>query len=335
MLEILKKFDSFANADADRLNHLSGNAHIVEHEEGKIIFKRGSGNNSCHWLISGAVDLLDKDFNVNHLDTSSALAATMLDDTEPHELTAITTEPSRFLVVDREALTDAAPAAGSEPDTQQDTEEGIDWMSALLESHLFALVPPSNIQELFNRFEEVKYMQDDKVIEQGEVGDFFYVIQRGSARIDRANNGNVIKLAEVGAGSFFGEDALVREVPRNATITMLTPGILMRLGKDDFQQLLQKPSNEYVTLDEVKEARESGEQKLMILDVRLPKEFKQGSVETAVNIPVQLLHQNLGKLKNGITYICSCDGGHRSELAAYILIKGGFDAYILEQPQST
>lgn len=328
IVETLKKFAPFNELDETNLNEICSKAQLIDCEEGMIIFKRDGSNSSCHWLVSGGVDLLDKDFNVSHIDADSEQSKSMIDDNEPHELTAITTQDSTVLVLERSSF---SPSGTVESDDTHDQGEAIDWMSALLESHLFELVPPSNIQELFNRFEEKKYEPGDKVIVQGELGDYFYVMQRGRARIDRIVGNKITTLAEVGPGSFFGEDALVREIPRNATITMLSPGTLMRLGKEDFQQLLQKPSNEYVTLEEVNEARASGEQKLIILDVRLPKEFQQGSVEKAINIPVQLLHQNLKKLRDNATYVCCCDGGHRSELAAYILSKGGFDAFILEQ----
>ncbi len=50
-----------------------------------------------------------------------------------------------------------------------------------------------------------------------------------------------IILAELVVGDTFGEESLISEEKRNATITMQTDGILMRLGKKDFQALLIEP----------------------------------------------------------------------------------------------
>ena len=50
-----------------------------------------------------------------------------------------------------------------------------------------------------------------------------------------------IKLAELGVGETFGEEALIAEAKRNATVTMLTDGVLMRLNKQDFRDLMHEP----------------------------------------------------------------------------------------------
>ena len=47
-----------------------------------------------------------------------------------------------------------------------------------------------------------------------------------------------VYLAELGMGDTFGEEALISGAHRNATVTMITDGVLMRLGKDDFNTLL-------------------------------------------------------------------------------------------------
>ncbi len=334
---ILQKFSPLNKLDTAQLGRLSGSSKILTLPEGKIVFKRETANKTCYWLVSGAVDLLDDAFKVTRLEADTERSKKVLDDSNPYKITAITTTESRILAIDAAVVTESLRAAGlsaadNKPASQPpEADAQIDWMSALLESHLFELVPPANIRELFNRFEEVNLKVDDKVIVQGEPGDYFYVIKEGRVRIDKTVGEKSIKLAEAGPGDFFGEDALVRDAPRNATITMLTSGSLMRLGKGDFQGLLQKPTNEYISIAEVEEARASGEQKLMILDVRDPGEFQAGSIKSAVNVPLPLLRKNLHKLRRDTIYICACDGGHRGELAAFILNKEGFDAFILKQ----
>ncbi len=104
----------------------------------------------------------------------------------------------------------------------------------LLNSPLFEFIPPANIQSLFGKFEEVKYAAGEPVIRQGETGDYFYVVQSGTAKVERASGANTIRLAELQVGGNFGQDALVSSIPRNATVTMLTAGTLMRVSKPDF-----------------------------------------------------------------------------------------------------
>ena len=60
------------------------------------------------------------------------------------------------------------------------------------------------------------------VIKQGDEGDFFYAIVQGKCLVTRESplNQKGIKLAELGVGETFGEEALIAEAKRNATITM-------------------------------------------------------------------------------------------------------------------
>lgn len=331
---LLRKFAPLDELTHCRIDDLAAKAQLLGLQEGKILFKRDEENQSCHWLVSGSLDLLDKDFNIVKLESRNEQSVQMLDANSPHAITAVASSDCRILAITKDALDLAltldqsdgciVTAIGDEAATEED------WMSALLRSHLFELLPASNIQEVFTRCHEIRFNKGDTVIKQGEEGDYFYVIKEGTARIERQTGDRTKTLAEIGPGACFGEDALVSDAPRNATITMLSKGSMIRLSKVDFQQLLQQPANEYVTMEEVDSARQSGEQKVLLVDVRLPKEFKAGSMESAVNIPLQVLRQNLTKLKKDVTYVTTCDGGRRSELAAYILNKGGFESYILK-----
>jgi rhodanese-related sulfurtransferase len=128
---------------------------------------------------------------------------------------------------------------------------------------------------------------------------------------------------------FFGEDALISDKKRNATITMLERGELMRLGKEEFNHLLVKPASEYVTLEEVRAVIEGGEQRIKFIDVRHPSEIDM-PVEGARNIPLQLLRQKAEDLDPETVYVVATPG-RRVELGALLLTQAGFDSYILKQ----
>ena len=68
------------------------------------------------------------------------------------------------------------------------------------------------------------------------------------------------------------------------------------------------------------------EKNVIILDVRTPQEYKEGHISNAINIPVQILGQQLDKLKNfkDKKILVYCRSGHRSAIASQILDRAGF-----------
>ena len=135
---------------------------------------------------------------------------------------------------------------------QRDLDEDADWMVTLLKSNLFYKVPPMNIRAILNKFRPEYYHTGDTVIRQGEMGDGCYFIKEGRAGVYQSEDG--IKpqalVAELGVGRCFGEDALVNETVRNATIEMHSNGVLMKLDKQDFFLLLRPPAIDSVNLAE-------------------------------------------------------------------------------------
>jgi rhodanese-related sulfurtransferase len=68
------------------------------------------------------------------------------------------------------------------------------------------------------------------------------------------------------------------------------------------------------------------EKNIIILDVRTPQEYQEGHISNAINIPVQILGQQLDKLKNfkDKKILVYCRSGHRSAIASQILDRAGF-----------
>jgi rhodanese-related sulfurtransferase len=108
---------------------------------------------------------------------------------------------------------------------------------------------------------------------------------------------------------------------------MSTEGTLMRLGKQDFQTLLNEPLLQWVTQDQAKEIVAKGGK---WLDVRLPSEFQNFRIDGSINIPLYFIRLKLNALDKSTPYVVCCDTGRRSSAAAYILSERGFEAYVLK-----
>ncbi len=63
-----------------------------------------------------------------------------------------------------------------------------------------------------------EYNGGDIIVNQGEVGDCMFVIQEGEVEVVRVENGNIIRLAVLGRGDFFGEMSVFEKETRSATV---------------------------------------------------------------------------------------------------------------------
>jgi MFS family permease len=84
---------------------------------------------------------------------------------------------------------------------------------------MFAPLTPAVIEALAGALEEVRVPAGDVVFRRGEPGERFYVIARGEVEVELDRREPVL----LGPGDFFGEIALLENVPRTATVRATTP----------------------------------------------------------------------------------------------------------------
>ena len=209
-----------------------------------------------------------------------------------------------------------------------DEDDETDWMSRILQTRAFHRIPPANIQAMFMRMESISFKPGEKVIEQDAEGDYFYIIKEGRCLVTRATpaNPNGVKLATLSVGDSFGEEALISDSKRNATVTMLTAGHLMRLNKEDFNSLLNEPLLNWVDYTEAKALVDAG---AIWFDVRLPTEHKAKHIKGSINIPLIFLRMKANSLDNSKKYVIYCDTGRRSSAASFLLNEKDIESYVL------
>ena len=299
---------------------------------GQALFKKGDPGKRSIYLLSGTVELSGDDAPLT-ITGGTVEANVAVAPGSPRPQTAVAVDNVQYFSIDSELLdlTITLDQTGvyEVGDFSADLGQGeADWMTSLMHTKIFELVPPQCIQMIFMRLQRVDFRAGDVVIQQGSEGDFFYVIRSGRCLVTRetpAGKQN-IDLAVLGVGGTFGEEALLTGAERNATVTMQTDGILMRLGRDDFQTLLKEPTLTFLQHDEAEAAAAGGAQ---WLDVRVPSETRAGGKEGAVNLPLYLLRHKLDVLDKETPYIVICDTGRRSAAAAFILNQHGFQTAVL------
>jgi CRP-like cAMP-binding protein/Zn-dependent protease len=107
-------------------------------------------------------------------------------------------------------------------------------MVELRELRCFAHLETDQLHELMEHGQWMSLAPGETVFEQGDPGDAFYAI--GSGQVDVFQDGSLVRT--LGAGSFFGEIALLMGVPRTASIRARTPVRTYRLDREGFSRLV-------------------------------------------------------------------------------------------------
>jgi CRP-like cAMP-binding protein len=321
--QLLKTFAPLDGLKRDNLAALAKKVSVRTMMAGRMLFKEGDTDKQSIWVVSGLVELRTGEQTIAMIQGGTPEAKNPLSPGTPRRASARAVDEITYLAIDSELLDVIITwdQTGSYEVTElqaQVQSAGDDWMTTLLQTKAFHRIPPANIQAIFMRMQRVPYRAGEVVIKQGDEGDYFYVLVNGKCVVTRETplNKEGIKLAELGIGDSFGEEALIAEAKRNATVTMLTDGMLMRLNKEDFRQLMNEP-------------REIIARGGKWLDVRLPSEHQNLCIEDSLNIPLYFIRLKLSALDASVPYVVYCDTGRRSSAAAYIMVERGFDAYVL------
>jgi CRP-like cAMP-binding protein len=331
--ELLKGFSPLDGLKRDNLAALARKVQIREMSPGQLLFKEGDTEKRTLYVLSGILELVDQAKVVGTVVGGSELARNPVAPVYPRRVTARARDRVQFISIDSDLLDvmltwdqtgtyEVSELAGKSDQTSDD------WMTMLLQTKAFHKIPPANIQAIFMRMQQINYRAGDVILKQGAEGDYFYVLIRGSALVTRETplSKEGIRLAELAVGDTFGEEALISNAKRNATVTMQADGAVMRLGKDDFKKLLNEPMLDWLTMPEAEEIIRTGGQ---WLDVRLPSEFENQHLDSALNIPLYFIRLKISTLDQSKKYIVCCDTGRRSSAGAYILSERGYQAYVL------
>lgn len=297
-----------------------------------VLFKKGDVDSRLVYLLSGEVSLQAQGLVVETIASSSAAAKFALAHQIPRKVDAVAKGWVRFLKLDAQAAYTQFDTVYPEDNDYMVIEESEgdpdDWMTALLRSPIFQRLPPANLQKILMGLETVNFHPGEIIVEQGGVGDYYYLIKSGHCLLTRkpSPNAKEIKLAQLGKGDTFGEDALLSDVPRNVTVTAITDVVLFRLNKAQFVSLIKEPSLKFVSYNEMQELLSRG---AILLDVRSQDEYDIWHLDGSINAPFFTLRMQVKTLSREKPVVVVCENGKVSEAAAFLLLRNKIKAIIL------
>jgi len=321
----------------EHLEQVAKETVIEEHGKGTVLFSAGDTDDYTLYALSGIVRGEYPDGKKKKTDAGSIQGRYPLGDLQPRRFTSIVESMSasvakvdrRFLekILTWDQLSRLENFKHYDPDPN-----GNRWVYRLLQNRALHKMPTANIERMFLRFQEIAVVAGQVIVREGDPADYFYVIKEGTCAVSKHSEQGDAVVAYLVRGDTFGEDALLTNSTRNATVSMKSEGRLMRLASKDFTEVLKPPVVDWVTPAQASDLVRTG---ALVVDVRLPEEFKDRAVRDAVNVPLYVLRERAQEFERGRKVIVYCNTGERSAAAAFILSKIGVQVVALQGGLST
>ncbi|MEM1434494.1 MAG: cyclic nucleotide-binding domain-containing protein [Pseudomonadota bacterium] len=309
MLEaILATLNPFTGLEPTELRTLARHARLLELPAGRWLVQPGRCLKGRYYLLHGRLEVRLTD------GARRVCAGHGVDAFYPGCRSARTLVPVRLLQVDTDPV---AFLLRHQPELGLRLLPGEPWIQRLLGSGLVRRLPPERWQRLLRGLEPRRAAAGYRAINQGEPGDCFYVLREGRARVHRGQR----TLAQLEPGDFFGEDAVIARTPRNASVTMQTSGLLMRLPRSAFLNVLVQG---VVTRQTTTTAAAGGPAAVLLSLRRQPR-------SGALPIALDRLRSIAPRLSRERYYLV-CDGPPNARvLAVFLLLQAGLRAAVLEE----
>lgn len=330
---LLQTFVPVNSLTPDRLDYVLHKQSVESLTKGETLFRIGEEDARTVYLLSGEVQLRDAAGNERILSAGDLESWHPVDHAQPRRSTAVALTDVSVLRLDSFRLDTVlswdqyAGYVLFDITSDQALSDDADWMVRLLQSNIFYSVPPANIRDIFRRLTLLPMTAGTAVLRKGDVADCCYFIKSGKVGIFPSIEWQQQRpVAELEPGQYFGEEGILSDQERNATVVMLTDGELMRLEKSDFDALLRAPVVNEVDFTAALARISDGGQ---WLDVRLSDEIETGYLDDAIRIPLPGLRGKLKRLALERPVVVYCDTGRRSAAAAFLLANQGYHVEVL------
>jgi CRP-like cAMP-binding protein/Zn-dependent protease len=229
---------AFEDLPEDVLSELAGRVELVRVRDGQAVFRRGEEADAFYVIRAGAINIEDEDPRVGDvrvlsvLERGDAFGELGLLDAAPRSATARAAGDVQLFVVGKPAF-DALLADDIRAPSFAPTMQAYAELRALPP---FRALSTDDLALILDHGSWLTPHPGEYLIEQGEVGDAFYLVASG--QFDVVQNGAPV--ASLGPGDHFGEVALLTDQPRNATVIAHTPARVFRLDRDAFGRVVAR-----------------------------------------------------------------------------------------------
>jgi CRP-like cAMP-binding protein/Zn-dependent protease len=234
--ELIDALPMFEDIPVDALNEIAGRVRLRGLGDGQPVFRQGEQPDAFYVVRSGVLEVVEEDSEsggerrLRDLGRGESFGELGLVTAAPRAATVRAIGSAEVFEVGKGAfdhlLADKLHLPDFEPTLQQVAE--------LRGLHCFAGLSTAQLWELLERGGWVSFAPGERIMREGDFGDSFYAISSG--QVDIVKDERLV--TTIGRGSYFGEVALLMEVPRTATVIARTPVRAFRLDREGFDRLV-------------------------------------------------------------------------------------------------
>ena len=234
--EMIDALPIFEDVPVEVLNELAGRVRLRTLATNQPVFRQGDRPTAFYVVRNGVLEVLEEDTDtgeehqIRTLVRGESFGELGLLMDSPRAATIRAVDEAEVFEIDQgtfdRLLADTIHVPDFEPTLQQ--------LAELRQQPCFVHLGTEQLVELRRRGEWMVVGAGRSVVQQGEEGDSFYAVASG--RFDVVTDGELKQT--IGPGAYFGEIALLLDVPRTASVIARTPARVFRLDRDGFDQLL-------------------------------------------------------------------------------------------------
>ena len=205
-------------------------------ETGSVVLEQGSEGTSLYIVVRGVAEVTRDGVHLAHLRSGSFFGEMALLTSSPRTASVTALAPLLVFELGREALQELAAASAGFARVLADYTRRRLLLNLMATSQLFQPLDGKRRAALMELFSSQVYPAGSTVLAEGNVAEGLYVVLSGEVAVDKADDGESLTLASLGAGQVFGEISLIQSRSATASIKALRKTVVLCLSREVFNE---------------------------------------------------------------------------------------------------
>lgn len=239
IVSFLKEVPLFASLDDATIKALCSHIKLRKYAKNSAIVRQGEEGAHFYTIVDGTADVIvetgGKTKTVGRLSTGDSFGETALLEKGKRTASVVATTPSTLFEISRQAFDEFVV---SHAESKEKITEVIRLSKILLSSPVFSFMDQRQLSTLLKMLKTENVSAGTLIFSQGDEGNKFYLIREGRVHLTRVENSADTLDITLEEGQFFGEMALVKNIPRTASAKAVTDCVFCTLTKEQFLSML-------------------------------------------------------------------------------------------------